>query len=457
MFIHVQSAGPQAGGASGGAVHPANAHGGGPAEGSSGPERHSATAARTDEPASSPRKAGEGEAILGATLDGLKRAAAQVEIERAAVEALHRSLLPRLPTVPGLRFAARSRAGVHEMEIGGDWYDAFVLPDGSVALAIGDVVGRGVEAAARMAHLQSAVRVYARENLRPALVLERLNTFVLDGEEGGMLTLLYAVVDPDARTMRVASAGHPPPLVLSPKHDAPFAEIPAASPLGMTRFAVYEEGLRTLDPRSTVLFYTDGLVEGPDLPLSDGLESLSRCSSDGPLEPEALCRRVMDSIDTRAGLHDDLALLAVQLTPPEETLDLVLSPRPGSLDEMRRALAQWLRSLDADENDIYETLVASGEACANAVAHAHPPVTDQPFEFHARRDGADVEIRISDTGRWRSDDGDKEARGLMLMRTLMDDLEIDRGAGGTIVTMRRRLGGERRSEVHGGGAPIRPA
>jgi anti-sigma regulatory factor (Ser/Thr protein kinase) len=411
------------------------------------PEQQSASEpALTGEPSSSSGKGGEGEMILGATLDALKRAAAQVEIERHAADVLQRNLLPRLPAVTGLRFAARYRPGVNETEIGGDWYDAIVLPGSrGVALVIGDVVGRGVEAAARMAHLQSAVRVYALEGLRPALLLERMNTFVLDGEQGGMVTLLYAVVDPNTRTMRVASAGHPPPLILGPKEGPTFAEAPAAGPLGMTRFAVYDESMMTLDASSTVLLYTDGLVEGRDLPLAEGLQSLSHSSTDAPLEPEALCCRIMDSMGTRAGLGDDLALLAVQLTPLDETLNLVLSSRPGSLDDVRRALPLWLGSLDAEEDEIYEIVVACGEACANAVAHAHPPVTDEPFELHARQDGADVVIRVSDTGRWRPGGEKEEGHGLMLMRALMDDVEIVHGSGGTTLTMRRRLGAERRS------------
>src|SRR5919197_246236 len=169
----------------------------------------------------------EGDAILGATLEALKRAAHGVEIERQVAETLQRSLLPQLPAVPGLRLAARYRPGASETRIGGDWYDAIPLRAARLGIAIGDVVGRGVKAAARMAHLQSALRAYALEGLRPALVLERMNGFVREGKQGGMVTLLYAVLDPDACTMHVASAGHPPPLVLDPEGEPRFAEAPA--------------------------------------------------------------------------------------------------------------------------------------------------------------------------------------------------------------------------------------
>ncbi len=395
-----------------------------------------ATRPFVDEP-SNPSADPGGEAIVGATLGALKRATAGIEDERHLAETLQRSLLPRLPEVPGLRFAAQYRPGSAGTQVGGDWYDAIRLRSGSVGIVIGDVVGRGVEAAARMAHLQSAMRVYALEALRPAIVLERMNGFVLEGERGGMVTLLYAILDPDACTMRIASAGHPPPLVIRPGETPVFAESPSASPLGVTRFPIYEESTMTFDPEAAVLFFTDGLVEAPDLPLDEGLERLRRAGEGHSLEPEPLCRSIMGSIG--AGSHDDLALLAVKLAPPGETLDLVLSAQPDSLTSMRQAMSQWLRAANAEEDEIYEMLVAAGEAWSNAVAHAHPATSDPPFELHAVRRGTEIEIEVSDTGRWRPPAETKGGRGLALMRDLMDEVDIGSGPDGTTVTMRRRL------------------
>ena len=382
---------------------------------------------------------GEGDPILGATIDALKRAAHGVEIERRVAETLQRSLLPRLPEVPGLQLAARYRPGSAETRIGGDWYDAIPLRGGKVGIAIGDVVGRGVEAAARMAHLQSALRAYALEALRPELVLERMNGFVLEGEQGGMVTLLYAIVDPEASTLHVATAGHPPPLVLRPDGDPTFAEAPAGSPLGVNRFPSYAESMTTLDPWSTVLLYTDGLVEGPELPLGEGLDGLRNVAESCPRDPEGLCRALLAAVDSRAGFRDDLALLAIQLTPPGEILSLALAAKPSSLASMRRALAQWLRLAGASEAEVYETLVACGEACANAVAHAHSAVSDSPFEVRAERDGPQVQIVVRDSGSWRPPSDDGRGRGLPLMRELMDEVKIEPGSSGTTVTLRRRL------------------
>jgi anti-sigma regulatory factor (Ser/Thr protein kinase) len=381
----------------------------------------------------------EADPILDVTLDALKRAARSVEVERHVAQTLQRSLLPKLPAVPGVRLAARYRPGSAGTRIGGDWYDAIPLRGGKLGVAIGDVVGRGVEAAARMAHLQSALRAYALEALHPAIVLERMNGFVLEGEGGGMVTLLYAIVDPEACTLEVASAGHPPALVLEPNGASTFAEAPHGNPLGVTSFASYEESVATLDPWSTVLLYTDGLVEGPELPLGDGLDGLRRSLRDSPRDPEALCAAVLAASDSRAGFSDDLALLALQLSPPGETLRVALPARPASLVTLRRALAQWLRLSGANETEVYEILVACGEACANTVAHAHPAVSDSPFELRASRTNGGVEITISDTGCWRSSARSRRGRGLELMRELMDDVRIDRGTGGTTVVLARRL------------------
>ena len=129
-----------------------------------------------------------------------------------------------------------------------------------------------------------------------------------------------------------------------------------------------------------------------------------------------------------------------QLTPPGETLDLELSPEPVSLTSMRQAVGRWLRPAEAGEDEIYEMLVASGEAWSNAVAHAHPATSDEPFRLRALRRGAEIEITVSDTGQWRPPAPRREqGRGLALIGELMDDMEVYSGPEGTTVTMRRRL------------------
>lgn len=385
-----------------------------------------------------------GDAILGAALEGLRRAAEEVEVERSTAETLQRSLLrERLPEVPGLRLAARYMPGSAEARIGGDWYDAVPLRDGRVALVIGDVVGRGIEAAARMAHLQSAVRAYALEGLRPSLVLERMNAFVLELEGRCTATLLFAVVDPDAETIRLASAGHPPPLLVDSAGSGSFAEGPPGNPLGAFSFPIYEESVVAMPAGSAAIFYTDGLAEAPDQSLEVGMANLLRAAAQLPDEPEEVARMLLDECLTTSSQHDDVALLVARLDAPPTVLDLVVPADPASLATVRRALGRWLRWTSVADADAYEIQVACGEACANAIAHAYPP-GDAHFAVRARSEDGDLVIEVGDFGSWQAPREGAGGRGLALIEQLTDSLEIDRGAAGTTVRMRRRL---RREQV----------
>lgn len=380
-----------------------------------------------------------GDAILGAALEGLRRAAEEVEVERSTAETLQRSLLrERLPDVPGLRLAARYLPGSGEARIGGDWYDAIPLRDGRVALVIGDVVGRGIEAAARMAHLQSAVRAYALEGLRPSLILERMNGFVHELESRGTATLLLALVDPDAETVRLASAAHPPPLVVDPQGNPSFAEGPSGNPLGASLFPTYDETVMSMPAGSALVLYTDGMVERPDQSLNRGMEILSELGLSLPDEPDEACRALLDRLLSDGLTHDDVALLIARLDAPPVTLDLVVPADPTSLVGVRRGLGRWLRASGIGDAEAYELQVACGEACANAIAHAYPP-GDAHFAVRAAREGNELLIEVGDFGAWRPPRGGSGGRGLALIEQLTDSLEIDRGIAGTTVRMRRRL------------------
>ncbi|HEX5954643.1 MAG TPA: SpoIIE family protein phosphatase, partial [Solirubrobacterales bacterium] len=192
--------------------------------------------------AESPEGGRGGEALIGATLQGLDPGAAEVGHVATIAEAFQRSLLPeRLPEVAGLASSARYLAAPTDAQVGGDWYDLIVLRDGLAGIAIGDVVGSGLEAAAKMARLQNALRVYAVDGLRPSVALERMNSFAREAAGGPAATVLYSIIDPENGRMDLASAGHPPPLIIGPNGDAWFADGPSGTPLGGARYPVYEE------------------------------------------------------------------------------------------------------------------------------------------------------------------------------------------------------------------------
>jgi len=385
---------------------------------------------------------GGGDVILGAAMEGLRRAAEEVEHAATVAETLQRSLLPeQLPELPGLAVAARYLPGSADAEVGGDWYDVIGLRDGQAGIAIGDVVGHGLDAASRMARLQNAMRAYALEGLRPSLVLERMNGFARELPGAPMATLLYAIVDPDHARLRFAAAGHPPLLVVTPGADAFLAESPAGSPLGVVPFPAYEESTIPLLAGSTVLLYTDGLVERTDASLDEGLDWLREFATTAPAHPDQLCSALLRARFEDEPPRDDVALLAVRLEPVSaERLELTMAAEPESLAPMRRRLARWLGATGAGETESYEVLVAAGEACSNAVAHAYA-AGDASYVLEASADDGLLDLVVRDFGRWREPRSGSQGRGLELIEELMDEVEIDRAASGTTVRMSRRLAG----------------
>ena len=184
------------------------------------------------------------------------------EREHAIAESLQRSLLPdRLPELPGTAVAARYVPARRETEVGGDWYDVIPLREGMVGLAIGDVAGHGVGAAAMMGQLRSALRAYALDGHAPGGLLERLNRLMRRLWPQRMATVLYAVFDVEAATLRFANAGHLPPLVVAPGPTAAFVDEASAEPLGVVDYARYPEAEVALGVGASLVLCTDGLVE----------------------------------------------------------------------------------------------------------------------------------------------------------------------------------------------------
>ena len=238
--------------------------------------------------------------------------------QRSAAETLQRSILPaRLPVLPGLETAARYRPAEVGIEVGGDWYDILELDSGSVAVVVGDVVGRGLAAAGIMGQLCHAVRAYALEDPSPRTVLSRLNRFIEKTGEEPFATVVFAVFDPTAGTLRVANAGHPPALMMNPDGTAEFLEQSIGPPVGAVTDNEYEEAEVTLSPGCRLLLYTDGLVEDRRTALSAGLEKLREASMKGPEDIEQFCDYVLDRMSVGRDLQDDIAVLAIGAVPVE--------------------------------------------------------------------------------------------------------------------------------------------
>jgi len=237
------------------------------------------------------------------------------EREHELAETLQRSLLPqRLPVLAQVRLAARYLPAGGGGDVGGDWYDAIVLPGGQVVLAVGDVAGRGAQAAAVMGQLRIGMRAYALQGMDPADVLRSLDRLLQGLSAAYMATAFYLLLDPETETARYANAGHPPPLAIGPDGGLRWMEEGVAVPLGVQPdgdFRTYEMKV----PRgSTLLLYTDGLVEERASPIDDGLTRLRRAVEPPDVDLNLLCDRVLERMDAQSK-PDDVALLAARLAP----------------------------------------------------------------------------------------------------------------------------------------------
>jgi serine phosphatase RsbU (regulator of sigma subunit)/anti-sigma regulatory factor (Ser/Thr protein kinase) len=372
---------------------------------------------------------------------GLAIAHARVyEREHRIAETLQRSLLPeRLPDLPGLEVAARYLPAASEAEVGGDWYDVIPIAGGAVGLVMGDVAGKGLAGASMVGRLRSAMRAYALEGHDPARVVERVNRLLWnEAEESQMATMLYAIVDPAEGVVRWVNAGHPPP-VLVEGSDARYLSGEASVPLGVLPFPTYEEASAPMEPGSAILLYTDGLIERPGEHIDDGLAQLAAHIREAPKDPSRLLDHLLESLVPTGGAPDDVALLMLANLPVPDRFRAEFPAEPESLASIRSMLRRWLSHAGATELEVAEIITACGEAATNAIEHAGTG-NNTRFAVSGRLEGQDVQLEISDRGAWRARREDDHGRGIELMRTLMDTVEVAPGPEGTTVSLRRTLG-----------------
>jgi sigma-B regulation protein RsbU (phosphoserine phosphatase) len=238
--------------------------------------------------------------------------------EREIADALQRSLLSgELPTAPELKVEVAYNASERGLDVGGDWYDAFWLQGDTraVGLVVGDVVGRGLHAAATMGQLRSAVRALASTGLEPGPLLQSLDGYVARHRIGQMTTLVYAELDLDRATLRYACAGHPPPLILSANQAPALLWDGRSAPMDSqpNRSVTRPQASVHLTPGSTVLLYTDGLVERRSRPEQDGLETLLATVAPFQEEgPEGLLAKLVSALADPDD-PDDVCLLVARL------------------------------------------------------------------------------------------------------------------------------------------------
>lgn len=256
-----------------------------------------------------------------------------------------------------------------------------------------------------------------------------------------MATLIYLVFDPDSCVLTFSSAGHPPPLLVAESGLGTYIEGGLAPPLGTSPDLQGPEATMQLVPGSTLLLFTDGLIERRGLPLREGMARLRAEATPAAPDLEDFCDHLLSSL-MDGEVRDDVALLAVRpVALAGRPLHFRVPAEPRALAPLRHALRRWLREVAAGTKETSEILVACGEACANAIQHPYGAAEGFLDIDLALVDGA-VEISVRDSGKWRSSSPAGGGHGLLLMRGLMDSVDVESGAEGTVIRMRRRLGSE---------------
>ncbi|MES9552776.1 MULTISPECIES: SpoIIE family protein phosphatase [unclassified Streptomyces] len=356
---------------------------------------------------------------------------------RETAVTLQRSLLPQeLEQPDDLRIAATYQPGGTDAAVGGDWYDVITLGAGRTALVIGDVMGRGVRAAAVMGQLRTAVRAYARLDLPPHEVLQLLDGLAAEIDASQIATCAYAVHDPNEGRLVYSSAGHLPILVCHEDGTVHRAEDPTGPPLG-TGGWIHTSGTIGLPPGSTAVLYTDGLVERRSEDIDEGVAALERALSGAKGSPQVVCDRLIRSLGVTAEHDDDVAVLVVQ-HPARTGADAELFHNAsldllGGIEAAPRArafatgvLTSWRFPVELCDLGV----LAAGELVANSLKHGTPPM-----RLGLRRTDRRLIIEVTDGDdhlprRRRADPADEAGRGISIVATIASSWGSRRTPGG---------------------------
>jgi serine phosphatase RsbU (regulator of sigma subunit)/anti-sigma regulatory factor (Ser/Thr protein kinase) len=369
---------------------------------------------------------------LGAVISGH---AATLREHRVA-DRFQRALLPEhLPEVPGVRFSAAYRPASEEADVGGDWYDAFLLDDGRIAISVGDVAGHGIDAAVIMGEVRQAIRMGAvGGHETPAAVLDYVNNMVRLRESIGMVTAVFAIYDPVSSTLSYAAAGHPPPILAFA--DVGARRLPTGGlPLGCAARVDSVNWTFSVPQSARVVFYTDGLIENErDVIAGERhlLDVIAKLNSD-----DRSAETVQEKVFVGKSNRDDAAVLVLSRESP--VAEYVFSALPLVSPIARAIVSRVIEPLSLSDDRRFGILVAVGEAIANAIEHGYRNEPSGLISLKIEISNQLV-LTIEDFGRWRPFvPREERGRGIELMHAFMDGVQIRSSRESTTIVLRSRI------------------
>jgi PAS domain S-box-containing protein len=362
----------------------------------------------------------------------------QLEIARETSLTLQRSLLP-VSTLPA-GCAVRYEPAVPPLEIGGDFYDVLPFGENRIGIIVGDCVGRGLSAAAVMGQLRASTRALLLTGAEPARVLEHLDSVAEFIPGAFCATVFVAIADLDSQTLRYSSAGHVPPVFASASGRPELLTDGHSVPLAVHRTGPRSQAARPMSAGSTLLLYTDGLVERRDRSIDEQIDRVAEVVSDTvDLPVEAVADEILTRLAPAGGYDDDVAIVVYRCPPSALVIDDDAAPR--QLSDIRHRLAAWLRANEIGEPLADDIILVVNEACSNSVEHAYRGQHVGRVRVDAElRDGG-VRIRVVDSGSWKTPPSDPgtRGRGLLLIRKISDEVKVTGTDDGTSVEVTFRL------------------
>lgn len=366
----------------------------------------------------------------------------QFESARETSLTLQRAMLPPVQPPPG--FTVRYEPAVLPLEIGGDWYDVLPIGDHRIGIVVGDCVGRGLPAAAIMGQLRSSARALLINGAEPAVLLDQLDSAAALIPNAYCTTVFLAILDTETGALQYSNAGHMPAVLTGPEPGTTTLLTDAASvPLAVRRDEPRPQTTLMLPPGSTLMLFTDGLVERKHESIDDGIARAADVLAKTMTWPlDTVADEVLRAQEPEGGYDDDVAMVIYR--HHQTPLRIESDATADQLVRIRHRLADWLRAAHITDELAADIVLVVNEACTNCVEHAYRGFVAGTMVVEASLGDGEVHTRITDYGSWKTPSANpvNGGRGLPLIRALSHATHLDTAATGTTADITFRLRAE---------------